>query len=945
MQTQATATKEKENTSGSHKPYSNPLTFVRPAATKLPDPVEIIRRVRQNPASLSREDKLALQRTLGNRAVVQLLSSLKDGPKDEKKTDNSAEASKGGQGQGSPENTPAEREPAFTEPAQAKLKPLSAQTEPKAQQNEKPRNIAKVSSALKEQSKPLAKSSPSGAKAGKGKADEERPDGKEKAAAPQATETGKAQAAEAQDAKNVNEGKESKGAKEAKSEKKSKAEDSKGESAQKGAPKEPSLGEALGALAGEGKEEPAKAKKVNIHGEDPGQILGQLTHVQPTELGDAYAQAVDVSAGALAKQKQKTRQGLPVIPTPTGLKGKVLQARRKIAPLKHDVPDGYKSERSGGSAQPGNLGRMDIGSSGSGGNPEAMLGEIRSAAAVPPEISLTGEADPSQLEGFSQEASQQVGAAKRAEMGQISSPFGENDIYPEPDGSTLKAAELQGGHAPGAKKLPVLGVPADMTAGLNHSLAPEMKKQLGAKQAEYGKEKAAFDSKVQRSKADSHAQIQQAETEAKDKQLSQQAGAKAEVDHLRGEWKNELDAAEADYAGQAGAAAQQKKGEINSVRAEKEREAQKKQSEAEREATQAYSKAKKEADGKHEEEKAKEEKKGGFLGWVKDKLEAVVEVVKKAVTFIFEGLRKAVKFIFDKAKQAVLGIIELGRKLITTLIKGLGTLLKKLVSVVFAKFPGIAAKICSKIDGVVNNAVKAVNQLAQKLKTKVTQVMDFLAAKVDQALAAVQNFYTKLISTLGHLLIATFLDVLSRIGALGKAAKRSLSHLEGKMWEYLLGVDISKPMGAGAAEGGAGPQAQEEGQAADEKLTADDIEMESVEEGELDPALVQEANLKDGETKQLPGSSKPATMDSIMADFDTGKAEQSVGGKIADGAKLRASNAKMLFDQMKSYVIKWMKSNGLKLLAAIAGILVGVVAAEILTGGAITAALPMIMNL
>ncbi|QQZ59708.1 HNH endonuclease [Paenibacillus sonchi] len=484
-----------------------------------------------------------------------------------------------------------------------------------------------------------------------------------------------------------------------------------------------------------------------------------------------------------------------------------------------------------------------------------------------------------------------------------------------------------------------------MTAGLNHSLAPEMKKQLGAKQAEYGKEKAAFDSKVQRSKADSHAQIQQAETEAKDKQLSQQAGAKAEVDHLRGEWKNELDAAEADYAGQAGAAAQQKKGEINSVRAEKEREAQKKQSEAEREATQAYSKAKKEADGKHEEEKAKEEKKGGFLGWVKDKLEAVVEVVKKAVTFIFEGLRKAVKFIFDKAKQAVLGIIELGRKLITTLIKGLGTLLKKLVSVVFAKFPGIAAKICSKIDGVVNNAVKAVNQLAQKLKTKVTQVMDFLAAKVDQALAAVQNFYTKLISTLGHLLIATFLDVLSRIGALGKAAKRSLSHLEGKMWEYLLGVDISKPMGAGAAEGGAGPQAQEEGQAADEKLTADDIEMESVEEGELDPALVQEANLKDGETKQLPGSSKPATMDSIMADFDTGKAEQSVGGKIADGAKLRASNAKMLFDQMKSYVIKWMKSNGLKLLAAIAGILAGVVAAEIITGGAITAALPMIMNL
>ncbi|MHA6534808.1 HNH endonuclease, partial [Paenibacillus sp. BAC0078] len=366
----------------------------------------------------------------------------------------------------------------------------------------------------------------------------------------------------------------------------------------------------------------------------------------------------------------------------------------------------------------------------------------------------------------------------------------------------------------------------------------------------------------------------------------------------------------------------------------------------EQEATTAYSKAKKEADGKHEEEKAKEEKKGGFLGWVKDKLEAVVEVVKKAVNFIFEGLRKAVKFIFEKAKQAVLGIIELGRRLITDLIKGLGTLLKKLVSVVFAKFPGIAAKICSKIDGVVNKAVKAVNQLAQKLKTKVTQVMDFLATKVDQALAVVQNFYTKLISTLGNLLIAVFLDVMERIGALGKAAKRSFSHLEGKMWEYLLGVDISKPMGAGAAEGGAAEQAQEAGEPQpEEKLTADDIEMESVEQGEMDPELVRDMNLKDGETKQLPGSSDPHTMDSIMADFDTGKADKSLGGKIADGVSLRANNAKMVFDQIKTYVIKWMKSNGLKLLAAFIGILVGVVVAEIVTGGAITAALPLLMNI
>ncbi|QQZ59713.1 hypothetical protein JI735_24335 [Paenibacillus sonchi] len=53
---------------------------------------------------------------------------------------------------------------------------------------------------------------------------------------------------------------------------------------------------------------------------------------------------------------------------------------------------------------------------------------------------------------------------------------------------------------------------------------------------------------------------------------------------------------------------------------------------------------------------------------------------------------------------------------------------------------------------------------------------------------------------------------------------------------------------------------------------------------------------------------------------------------------------KMVFDPFKSHLIKWMKNNGWKLLAAIAGILVGVVAAEIITSVAITAAFPMIIN-
>jgi regulator of sigma D len=108
----------------------------------------------------------------------------------------------------------------------------------------------------------------------------------------------------------------------------------------------------------------------------------------------------------------------------------------------------------------------------------------------------------------------------------------------------------------------------------------------------------------------------------------------------------------------------------------------------------------------------------------------------------------------------VLGIIELGRKLITGLIQELGNVLKKLVSVVFAKFPGIAKRINARIDAAVNRTVQKVNQIADSLKKNVAKVMDFLASKVDQFLGLLQTLYTKAISVLGNFLIGTFLDIM-----------------------------------------------------------------------------------------------------------------------------------------------------------------------------------------
>ncbi|MES0492129.1 MAG: hypothetical protein ABUK01_19225 [Leptospirales bacterium] len=104
-------------------------------------------------------------------------------------------------------------------------------------------------------------------------------------------------------------------------------------------------------------------------------------------------------------------------------------------------------------------------------------------------------------------------------------------------------------------------------------------------------------------------------------------------------------------------------------------------------------------------------------------------------------MKKAVSFIFEQAKKLAMAAIDLARKAVTGLIKGLGALLKGLISVVFAAFPEIAKKINAKIDATVNKAVKAVNDAAAFLKKGVAKLLDALASVIDGLLSIVQGAF------------------------------------------------------------------------------------------------------------------------------------------------------------------------------------------------------------
>ena len=510
----------------------------------------------------------------------------------------------------------------------------------------------------------------------------------------------------------------------------------------------------------------AKAPAVKISGEDPLKILNQLGSIPPTEAVNAFSQAAAVSDGAFEKQRARTQAVMPEIPTPTGLpaikdKGFKAAAANKVKEIKHNEPAAFRSEKTGGKAHEGIPGEIKLSS-----DPEAdaddVMAEARQYSKNVPSIGMTGEADPNQMEGFKSEAEQNVLSAKQAELIQTNQDFGENGIAPKEDTTRLKAAKPISPVIPlGLEINRTAPIPPDVASIANPQLSSELKTFMQGKENEYQQGKAQFDTGVSNAKQNANEQIESRKTQAKETQLKEQASAKAEVEGYRKQWRTEVNTATSEYDKEAGAEAEKKKKEVGQIKEEKEGQVKKTMSQAEKDADRECKTAKKEAEEKKKEGE-KEHKKNIFekaWDWARDKVEKAVDFVKKAVSFVFDKLRQAVKTIFEKAKQAALGLIEAGRRLIVGAIKGLGNVLKGLVKKVFARFPGISKKICGFIDSAVNKATKIVNAAADKLKKGVTTALDIMAKTVDGMFTGIQKLYKTVMSGIKKFLSMDFKKV------------------------------------------------------------------------------------------------------------------------------------------------------------------------------------------
>ena len=786
---------------------------------KQPNYMEIILRLRRQPNSLSQEDYNILQKTIGNQAVIKLLSNIKKLPQknnqpgqdkettpdtQDKQPDSETQQSDTGSktvekageqsNSGSPDNKTEAPEPAEQkaekQEAKEKAAPVTAEksgpetvlNKPDAGSNTSTEVSSKQLELTKEgslQQKSLQQTSQQETMQQNKESLPTKPENKgdtnpqtDKAAKPaslkedKAAESGKQaenkKAAEAAVEKNTATA--DKDA-QAKQETVSNAESA---PASPGSEKPEKAGRTEGAANTEkAQKQAAKAPAVKISGEDPLKILNQLGSIPPTEAVNAFSQATAVSDGAFEKQRAKTQSVMPEIPTPTGLPAKkdkgLKAAAARVKEIKHNEPAAFKSEKAGGKAQEGMPGDIKL-SSDPESDADAVMAEAREYSKNAPSIGMTGEADPNQMEGFKAEAGQNVQSAKQAELSQTNQEFGENGIAPQEDPTKIKAAKPISGVIPlGLDINRTAPIPPDVASIANPQLSSELKTFIQGKENEYQQGKAQFDTGVSNAKQNANEQIESQKTQARDTQLKEQANAKAEVEGYRNQWRNEVNTASAEYDKEASTEAEKKKKEVGQIKDEKEGEVKKTMSQAEKDADKECKTAKKEAEEKKKEGE-KEHKKNIFekaWDWAKDKVEKAVDFIKKAVSFVFDKLRQAVKTIFKKAKQAAMGLIEAGRRLVVGAIKGLGNVLKGLVKKVFAKFPGISKKICGFIDKAVNKATKIVNAAADKLKKGVTAALDFMAKTVDGMFTGIQKLYKAVMSGIKKFLSMDFKKVFS----------------------------------------------------------------------------------------------------------------------------------------------------------------------------------------
>jgi hypothetical protein len=480
--------------------------------------------------------------------------------------------------------------------------------------------------------------------------------------------------------------------------------------------------------------------------------LGELT---PSQIGRSAPQFNSATQAALENEITTVESDLPVLDQPTGLEpGESPLQQATPIPLERTAEIEQNSDQ--GTIQtvieptpepePAQVASPILRPSNEQELERAMDGleidtQVNTSLGDPPDMDLTGQADPNQAEREQQRNNTILRDTELEEINGFRRDFGENEVYPSIPTEELSSSE----ELTAASTIPILESEHTFPillesdeALLNEDLLTEFDTERTQAINESQIASEEFDANRAIELENGLETIRNEETLATEEQIGVREENADAISGYRDEHEQESDEIISEYEAEVDEQREEHDSdfeeEFDSTMDSAESffdEAEGEVSERERQAAERVARRRREA------EEAENER-----TWLDDAVDAVRDFFNDlidAVTQIIDDLRAAVKDLFDAVKARVVALIDAARNVLVGMIRAFGNMLIQISNIALSRFPGLRDRINGLINDSMDWAEERVNEIAENLKIAVVAALDFIANAIDSLLATFQT--------------------------------------------------------------------------------------------------------------------------------------------------------------------------------------------------------------
>ena len=499
---------------------------------------------------------------------------------------------------------------------------------------------------------------------------------------------------------------------------------------------------------------PEVEQTVNLNTERLSGITASYNELSPSEIGRTAPQFNSATQAAFENEITTVESELPVMDQPTGLEPGERPLQQMVpAPLQRTpeieqnqdqgsvqteiepTPEPLPAQAHSPILRPTNEQELE----------RAMEGlqietQVNTNLGDPPEIDLTGQADPNQVEREQQRNNNILRQTELEEINGFRRDFGENDVYP-----SIPTEELSSNQElTAASNAPILETEHSFPPVLESDeelLNEDLREQFDTERTQVTNESQIASEEFESNRTieleNGLNTIRNEEYNATEEQIrvrEQNANniARHRADHEReseeiiSEYENDVDQQRQEHDSDLEEEFNSTMDAAESMFDDTEGEV----SERERLAAERVAQQRREA------EQAESER-----SWLDEAIDAVTDFFNdliNAVTQIIDDLRAAVKDLFDAVKARVVALIDTARNVIVGMIRSFGNLLIEISNRALSRFPELRDRVNGLINDTMDWAEQRVNEIAEQLKSTIIAALDFIANAIDSLLAVYQ---------------------------------------------------------------------------------------------------------------------------------------------------------------------------------------------------------------